>query len=693
MDNSRYDILFEPVQIGPVTAPNRFYQVPHCNGMGHTMPRSLATMRGIKAEGGWGSVCTEVVEIHPTSDLSPFHEGRLWDDHDIPPLKLMTEEVHKHGSLAGIELGHFGALASNLYSRMPSIAPSPGAECTELPGHPFKGREMSLEDIQLFRQWHKDAAIRAKKAGFDIIYVYAGHNLNLLSHFISRRHNRRTDEYGGSLENRVRLLREVLEDTKEAVGDTCAVALRFAVEELLGDDGISCEKEGRAIVEMLADLPDLWDVNIAGWHNDSITSRFSKEGHQEDYIRFVKQVTGKPVVGVGRYTSADRMVSLVKNGVIDLIGAARPSIADPFLPNKIQQGLFDEIRECIGCNICVMSDHNSVPIRCTQNPTMGEEYRRGWHPERMPEKKSDETVLVVGAGPAGLEFTQVMSKRGYNVVLAEGTAHLGGRVAKEAQLPGLSEWIRVLDYREMYIKQAANIEVYRDSQLTAEDILSFGISHVYLATGAMWRRDGISFNSSFPIAGLETSQVLTPDDIMAGQLPTAGKKVVVYDDDHYYMAGTIAEKLAKEGFEVTYVTPAPEVSKWCENTMDSFRVHAALAELGVDIVLSHALAEVEQTQLNLSCSYTGQTKQITCDSLVLVTGQIPNDSLYKKLKSQPEVLKEAGIETLEIIGDGLAPGIIASAVHSGHLHAREFGEEKNTGVPFKRELIDLTPME
>jgi len=682
--SNRYDILFEPVQIGPVTAPNRFYQVPHCNGMGHEFPRSLATMRGIKAEGGWGTVCTEMVEIHHSSDVSPYVEGRLWDDADIPALQLMTDAVHEHGSLAGIELCYSGLAAANMYSRVPALAPS-HTSSKEL--HPYQPRMMDKTDIRNFRRWHREAALRAKRAGFDIIYVYAGHDLTTLMHFLSRRHNRRTDEYGGSLENRVRLLREVLLDTKEAVGDSCAVAIRLAVDELLGSGGISCHEEGRDIVEMLADIPDLWDVNVADWSNDSVTSRFAKEGYQEDHINFVKKVTGKPVVGVGRYTSADTMVSLVKRGVVDLIGSARPSIADPFLPNKIRDGRFDEIRECIGCNICVSSDQISVPIRCTQNPTMGEEYRRGWHPEKVPAKSSDETVLVVGAGPAGLEFSQILSKRGYKVLLAEATTELGGRIVRESALPGLSEWIRVLDYRQMYINQATNIEVYRDSKLTAEDILSFGIPHVFLATGSHWRRDGIGREHHFPLPGLENTNVFTPDDLMAGSQPEG--KVVIFDDDHYYMAAVLAEKLRNEGRDVMLVTPAAEVASWSTFTMEQGRTQAKLMGLGVEIHCNRSIAEVGDKQITLSCTYTGRNQQIDCDSLVLVTGQLPNDELYHQLNSQSEAVAEAGIRTLERIGDSLAPGIIASAIYSGHLAARGFGEQADESTPFKRELTDL----
>src|SRR3569833_3175670 len=198
--------------------------------------------------------------------------------------------------------------------------------------------------------------------------------------FLSRRYNTRTDEYGGSLENRARLLKDLLEDTKEAVGDKCAVACRISVDELIGEEGLHAA-EARDIISYLAEIPDLWDLTLSSWDYDSQTSRFAEEGYQEPFVTGIKALTTKPVVGVGRFTSPDTMVRMVKSGILDLIGAARPSIADPFLPKKIDEGRHDDIRECIGCNMCVSGDHNKTPNQSTQKPTKGEEWRRNWHPE------------------------------------------------------------------------------------------------------------------------------------------------------------------------------------------------------------------------------------------------------------------------------------------------------------------------
>ncbi len=187
---SPFSILFEPIRIGPVTAPNRFYQVPHCNGFGHRMPRGHAAMRAVKAEGGWGVVCTEEVEIHHTTDASPFFEGRLWDDSDIPAYALIADSIHKHGALAGIELTYNGRSASNLYSRYAPFGPRSMSITGGSGYEPGQTRAATKDDLRNIRRWHRAAALRARKAGFNIIYVYAAHGLSLAFHLLSKDNDR-----------------------------------------------------------------------------------------------------------------------------------------------------------------------------------------------------------------------------------------------------------------------------------------------------------------------------------------------------------------------------------------------------------------------------------------------------------------------------------------------------------------------
>jgi dimethylamine/trimethylamine dehydrogenase len=687
----RYDILFEPVDIGPVTAKNRFYQVPHCNGMGYRDPTAVAVMRGIKAEGGWGVVCTEQVEFHHSAEITPFIELRLWDKRDIPMLARMMDQIHEHDALGGIELCYPGMGAANLYSRSTPMGPS------ALPvndGHntPSQARAMSKRDIADLRRWHRDAALRARSAGADIVYVYAGKYFSGLTHFLSKRYNQRIDEYGGSLENRMRILREILADTKDAVGETCGVVCRISIDDLMGEAGLQRE-ETIQIVEALDDYPDAWDLTLSGWPNDSQTSRFSEEGYQEPYTAGFKQVSKKPIIGTGRFTSPDTMVSQIRRGVLDMIGAARPSIADPFLPKKIEEGRLDEIRECIGCNICVSGDFLQHPMRCTQNPTMSEEWRRGWHPERIRAKTSDTKVLVIGAGPCGLEAARAAGKRGYQVVLAEATRSLGGRVDLECRLPGLSAWGRVRDYRQLQLQGMSNVDVYYDSQLTATEVLDYGFEHIAVATGSTWRRDGVARFHTAPIEVSPNAEVLTPDDLMAGRRPTA-RHVVLYDDDHYYMGGVLGELLASENYQVTLVTPAADVSNWTHATMEQDRIQARLIECGVRIVTQRSVNAVAEDHVDTACVFTGRCTAIECDGVVLVTARTAKDDVYVDLMAQQSRWCDAGIQTVSGIGDAWAPSTIASAVYEGHKYAQQLDDPEDRGdvVPFNREVAELSSL-
>ena len=676
----RYDILFEPVRIGPRTARNRFYQVPHCNGMGHRWPQTMAAMRGMKAEGGWGVVCTEECEIHPNSDLSGIPLMRLWDDSDLPTHELMVQKVQAHGSLAGIQLVQNGISAPNRLSRISPLAPSPNM-IKDL--DPIQCRAMSKDDIADVRRWHRDAVMRAKKAGYDIVYVYAGHTMTLLTHFLSSHYNHRTDEYGGSLENRARLFREILEETMEVANNEIAVAVRYAVHDADGDDELRFDEEGRAVVKMLANVPDLWDVNVTPWESDSMPSRFGEEGGQEPFISFVKSVTDKPVVGVGRYTSPDRMAGLIKKGILDFIGAARPSIADPFLPTKINEGRGDEIRECIGCNMCITADFFGVPLRCTQNPTMGEEWRKGWHPERIDRAGSQDKVLVVGGGAAGLEAALALGKRGYEVILAEADDTLGGRVLHESKLPGLSEWRRVIDHRTYMLSQMPNVQTYVESPLSADDILEYGFEHVAMATGAAWRIDGVGRTNRHAISIESDANVISPDDILRGAEP--GGRVVVFDDEHYYLASAIAEKLQIAGAQVIYVTTATQASEWSINTLEQFHIQQRLIEAGVEIIVARNLVKAAKVTVTLACIYSGQKSEIAADAIIPVTSRDIRDSVLLTLQKRSDEFGDHGIKSLEEIGDCFAPGTIAMATYAGHQYARQLDNPVCQKTGFKRE--------
>ena len=604
----------------------------------------------------------------------------------MPGLAKMADAIHSNGALAGIELAYSGANGPNLYTREVPLAPSHLPILT-FTSDPVQARAMDKQDIRNLRHWHKLAYRRARRAGYDILCLYGAHGFGVIQHFLSPRTNQRTDEYGGSLENRARLLKELISDARDEVGDTCAIAVRLSLDEMAGPSGFT-NAELRDLVAMHAELPDLWDFAHGTWEACSGTSRFKPEGAQEDLIRGIKQLTPKPVVGVGRFTSADMMVRQVKQGILDFVGAARPSIADPFLPRKIDENRIEDIRECIGCNICVTGDMTMSLSRCTQNSSFMEEWRKGWHPERMPAKKTDTRVLVIGAGPAGLSAAHRVGLRGYEVALAEAGTELGGRVARECRLPGLSAWGRVRDYRAGQIGKMTNVNVYRDSRLTAEDVLGFGFEHVAVATGATWRRDGIARYNLLPIAIAPAMPVFTPDDIMDGKRPSG--HVVVYDDDHYYMGSVLAELLVQAGCRVTFLTPAARAAEWSFNTLEQGLIQARLIESGIDVRTNRGLAAIAAGGVTAACSYTGRESEIACDAVVLVTARLPEDGLYLDLTARAAEWADHGLRSVKLVGDANAPAAIAWATYAGHRYAEELdAPDRGDALPFRREVATL----
>jgi len=698
----KYDILFEPLQVGPKTLPNRFFQVAHCVGAGSDRPGFQAHFRAMKAEGGWGAVTTEYCSIAPESDDTHRVSARLWDDGDVRNLSLMCDMLHDQGALAAVEIWHGGANACGMESRVPARGASQIAS-------PFAFmracKAMDKQDIREVQQLYVNACKRARDAGFDILTIYYAHTEALLHQFLLPFFNRRTDEYGGSFENRVRFGREVLELVREAVGDDCAIGVRFGVDTLdlpvgLGDRGIRQDGEGLQFIEYMDHLVDMWDINVGNaveWGEDAAPSRTHAENHERPNVYKVKQHTSKPVLNVGRFTSPDTMVEVIRSGQADIIGAARPSIADPFLPRKIEEGRLDDIRECIGCNVCISRwEIGGPPLVCTQNATSAEEFRRGWHPEKFTQAaNADNDVLVVGAGPAGMECAIVLAKRGLRRVhLVDAAEDIGGHMRWVPKLPGLGEWGRVVNYRRIQLDKLKNVEVITGTRLDAQGALDYGAEIVVVATGSRWATDGLQGITNEPIPGADASlpHVATPDQLM-DEGKAVGKRVVVYDCETYFTGVGMAEKLVREGHDVTYVTPFDAIAPYTVYTLEFPRLNRTLRRLGVKIVTGHVLTNVAPGNATIAEAWLEEESEIECDTVVLVTQRVSDDALYRELSADPEALAGTGIAGLYQIGDCVLPSLIAEAVFSGHRLAREI-DSPNPAValPYIRErrLLNAT---
>jgi dimethylamine/trimethylamine dehydrogenase len=622
----------------------------------------------------------------------------------------MCDAAHKWRALAGVELWHSGSISSCMETR--AVPRGPGQFITPYtPGR--AGHEADADDIEDLLARYVGAAQRALDAGFDIIYCYGSHSV-LPFQFLSKFYNRRTDKYGGSFENRARFWLELIERTRETVKDQAAISVRLSMDQLIGPDGLEAQEDGIRFVELATrqGMVDLWDINICDqfeWGEDAGPSRFYKANHQAPFVRAVKGVARAPVLNVGRLTSPDDMVEIVRSGQADIIGAARPSIADPFLPKKIEEGRNEDIRECIGCNVCISCWERGARIVCTQNATAMEEYRRGWHPERFEPAKDPCSVLIVGAGPAGMECARVLGLRGYDVHLAEAEGEIGGHVRDVMRYPGLAEWGRVIAYRQIQLDKLNNVEVHTKTRLAANDVLKYGADKIVLCTGARWRGDGYNGLTMAPIDGVdaEAAGFLTPDQVMRGK--ESGDRVLVLDAEGYFTGIAMAEMMADQGKAVTIVTSFGSVAPLMDTTLESPNLHRMMHEKGITALPGRwveAIAvdnRVKATIYDLLRDGSRRTtdpvagalprtpgtasETLEVDSVILVTARTSDDALYKALRARKDEWIQEGIQGIYQAGDGYAPRLIADAVFDGHRIAREF-DEANPQRPktFRREL-------
>ena len=400
-------------------------------------------------------------------------------------------------------------------------------------------------------------------------------------------------------------------------------------------------------------------------------------------MRGLKDLTSKPVVGVGRFTSPDTMVRMIRDGVLDFIGAARPSIADPFLPKKIEEGRIEDIRECIGCNICVAGDVTMTPDPLHAEPEHGGGMAaRAGTPSGSARSRATPRCWSSGAGPAGLEAAMSLGRRGYDVALAEAGATSAAAWRGRLGCPGWPPGSGCVDYRAWPARKLTNVELAFDSRLTAEEIVVVRVRPRGRSRPApRWRRDGIGALAHHRVSTSATLPLLTPDDLMDGVRP-GGERVVIYDDDHYYMGGVLAELLVREGRRVTLVTPAARVSEWTVNTMEQDRIQRRLLELDVEIRTTHTVASGDAGEVLLGCTYTEREHAVACDALVLVTARDPCDGLVTELRQT-----EAG--AVRAIGDAWCPATIAAAVWDGHRYAEQLDQQDDREVPFLREVVKL----
>ncbi len=653
-----YERLFEPIEIGPVTIPNRIYQPPHGNAYG--LGDQQTHFRAEKAKGGFGLIVQEYSQVHESTDVTPVDPGFIHKDETIEPQREMVDAIHDHGAKVFVELWHGGATAPNYESRHPPLSAS------QIPsGNYYTPKKMDHEDIDEIVNAFGEAAARARKIGYDGIELHAAHGY-LISQFLSPFYNDRDDRYGGSLENRMRFFRELINAVKENVSDEMAVGARYTIDERV-DGGLTKEGDGIEILRQIGDDLHFWDVDIGVKQaiDDMIgPSRKHTKNYQMDYVREATQELDVPVGGTGRITDPDDAESLLEEGYVDMIGMARQSIADPHWARKAKQGDVDQIRECIGCNICVSQSRQGIPLICTQNPTVGEEER--WPAEEYEEAVDPKGVVVVGGGPAGLEAARVAAERGHLVHLKEKERDVGGRINFESSLPDLGEWKRVRDWRETELQRLDMAEIHTGprAEMDYDDIKEYGAEIVIIATGAQWSPRGITSGTHEEVNGWNRDHVLTPDQAVDADI--SDSKIVIFDEEGYNVSAGIAQTLSREN-DITFVTPRTSAFQETLHTFERKEIFRDLYDNGVEFLPKHSLSTVGEETVEATNVYSEDTEQFDADYVVFTTMRVSNDGIYSELKSNLDKLRsETEIEEIHAVGDCVSPRRIADAVYHGH---------------------------
>lgn len=627
-----YQYLFSPIKVGSMEVPNRIMMAPHALiGVQVGSDEHVGYFEA-RAKGGAGMIVIASCLLHenPAGDW-----GMLFDIHDekhLPGLTKVVDAIHKWGSKAivqGIWLTSFTSVkvpSKNVPMRLEAIGNS---------------REMTLDDIKTLISQHVYGAAVAKKAGADGIEFPVGGG-DGLQYFLSVLGNKRDDEYGGSLENRVRILKEIAAGIKEACGREFNVGYCVnADDSLLGGEPL---ETGVEACKMLADSGDVDWLRVVGgaqkkqlvqyWYPGS----YMPQGTHLYAAAAVREaVDSIPIISGGRINSPEFAEQAIAEGQCDMVFAARAFICDPEWPKKAKEGREDEIRGCIGdVEGCWGGITSRGKCGCTYNPEVGLETVE-LVPAGRPKK-----ITVIGGGPAGMQTALTAAQRGHKVTLIEKEDALGGHVSLEAKLPGFGDRGQLpIWYRQALDKAGVTIETSHDA--SAADVLAMRPDVVVVATGAAYTHDGISYMHMMPVEGIEGSDaVFTPEDILRDG-KDVGHKVVVYDGTGYITGPGMAEMLADQGKDVTLVCVEPFVAKDLEN-LGIHRIASMRVQAKCDLMLNSVVDSFVGNTVTVTDLITYEETEIDdVDSLVTITSKPPVDDLAAEL--------EGKVPELHVVGD------------------------------------------
>jgi 2,4-dienoyl-CoA reductase-like NADH-dependent reductase (Old Yellow Enzyme family) len=664
MSVQQFKYLFTPIKIGPFTVKNRIMVSPHgplMNELG--LPTEEYIHYEIeKAKGGAGWVSMSLGYTMPRDTWFMRQVGGHFDRHIwawqkeiIPGMKKIADGIHEYGArcsfqIYSIDLGN---------KRGPSLIPD--ANFADQMWKP-----LTKEDIKEYLDYHRICCENVMAAGFDGIDVH--NHSGVVADFLSGVINRRTDEYGGSLKNRARLLMETIDVTRKVVGKNKTVGYTLTVDDLL--PGSIVPEEARELAKMLDEEKKV-DYLICGIGRETQSMHmyfgphYLPPAYQMYAVEQIKEVVKHtPIIAVGRINDPMLAESLIAEGKCDIVAMARPLIADPELPNKAREGRLEDIRPCQGCNQnCVKYMMDGQPIRCVVNATIGME-QAGWGIGGLKKAATKKKIVVVGGGPAGMEAARVAALRGHDVTLYERAKELGGQALLAEKLPGREEMGGLIRWQKIQLPKAG-VKIVAGTEVTSQMILNMRPRPdvVIIATGAEWMRNGLTGMSCMEVVGWQQDNVFTAEEVVAGKAKI-GKKAVIWDGRSDIVPIGVAEILADQGCQVEIIAPYPFIGGIAQ-MLDQTWFHTMPRLLNKGVVLSPqtfivSIADKTVSVLNI---HTMATREIIdVDTIVLITGKIPRDILYQEL--------EGKVKELYKVGDAENPHDMGSANRDGHFVGR-----------------------
>ncbi len=669
-----YQFLLKPLKIGPMTIKNRVIFGPHVTN--HWSSDFLATPRAKayyeeRARGGVGMIIVGAASVDGTADYNPFTQPGMWKDEVIPGLKEITDTVHKYGTKICQQLLHPGV------HQIPDRSPEyPSRAPSQIPAieEPFYiPKELEIEEIIEIENKFADAAERAKKAGYDGVEVHAAHGY-LVWAFLTPLKNKRTDEYGGSLENRFRFYREILEKVRARVGKDFVVGTRIISSDMY-PGGLDVDDSVR-IAKMIEATGTTDFINVSmGLYRSlpyMIPSHYTgfEPGYQGEFTRKIKaEIKTVPVFQVGRINDPALAEHLIADGAADAVVMIRELICEPHFVKKAEEGRIEDLRPCMYCNQkCVAHIFQTgAHVECNANPITGEEYKWG---SGVPfgRAASKKKVLIVGAGPAGLECARITAERGHDVVVYERGKTVGGQMNLMTRMPGREDPRNFLDWLERQAK-SRGVQFKFGVELTAKNIDEIMKAErpdaTVVATGARAAKDGRSSLTTEPIPGWDRKNVITYEEVLGGDAKSLGKRVLIVDELGDRIAPGIAEMLATQKKEVQIITRWPSLSHmWSFFWLEMPLIYAKMDELAVKITPQSWVKEIGASGVVCYNIFTGREWTVAADDVILVTTKYSNMEPYKLLKAK-------GVKPLYLVGDAKSPRQIGESVRDGHAAARE----------------------